>query len=134
VHNKKIIMEAKKGKTYLIKYTLEEYDPDNLPTIAVAGIDIRGYDDYVFRDKDGIVYRPSEWEAVEEVILISTEEIQSNSSRMKWAQGLITQLPTDHDGRNSWLLNYGTRTEDELAREEREIRFIAITQKAETRG
>ena len=27
---------------------------------------------------------------------------------ISWAEGLIRQLPTDHDGRNSWLLNYGS--------------------------
>jgi hypothetical protein len=27
---------------------------------------------------------------------------------MRWAEGLIRQLPADHEGRNSWLLNYGS--------------------------
>ena len=27
---------------------------------------------------------------------------------VRWAEGLIRQLPVDHDGRNSWLLNYGS--------------------------
>lgn len=27
---------------------------------------------------------------------------------VRWAEDLIRQLPADHDGRNSWLLNYGT--------------------------
>jgi hypothetical protein len=27
---------------------------------------------------------------------------------MKWAEGLIRQLPENHDGRNSWLLNHGS--------------------------
>lgn len=31
--------------------------------------------------------------------------------RTKWAEGLIRQLPEDHDGRNSWLLNHGTSAE-----------------------
>lgn len=27
--------------------------------------------------------------------------------RRRWAEGLILQLPVNHDGRNSWLLNHG---------------------------
>lgn len=26
---------------------------------------------------------------------------------LEWAEELIKQLPDDHDGRNSWLLNHG---------------------------
>lgn len=40
-------------------------------------------------------------------IELSPEEIQSGLDRVRWAEGLILQLPEDHDGRNSWLLNYG---------------------------
>jgi hypothetical protein len=38
---------------------------------------------------------------------MSPAEIQSHSDRVNWAEGLILQLPADHEGRNSWLLNYG---------------------------
>lgn len=41
-------------------------------------------------------------------IRLTTPEVQSGSSRVKWAEGLIKQLPENHDGRNSWLLNYGS--------------------------
>ena len=41
-------------------------------------------------------------------IKLSKAELQSGSSRVDWAEGLIIQLPKNHDGRNSWLLNYGT--------------------------
>lgn len=41
-------------------------------------------------------------------IILDAAEIQSGLSRVKRAEGLIEQLPPDHDGRNSWLLNYGT--------------------------
>jgi len=34
-------------------------------------------------------------------------EIESGLSRVKWAELLIKQLPEEHEGRNSWLLNYG---------------------------
>jgi hypothetical protein len=41
-------------------------------------------------------------------LIAQTEaEKQSNSSRQRWAEGLILQLPNTHNGRNSWLLNYG---------------------------
>ena len=36
-------------------------------------------------------------------------EIESGLSRVKWAELLIKQLPKEHEGRNSWLLNYGDK-------------------------
>lgn len=41
------------------------------------------------------------------VVLLSAAEVQSGSDRQSWAEGLILQLPDTHDGRNSWLINYG---------------------------
>lgn len=41
-------------------------------------------------------------------IELTPAEIQSGYDRVKWADGLIRQLPETHEGRNSWLLNYGT--------------------------
>ena len=41
-------------------------------------------------------------------IEFTPHEIQSGSTRVDWAEGLIRQLPETHDGRNSWLLNYGS--------------------------
>ena len=40
-------------------------------------------------------------------IALTPAEVQSGHDRVRWAEGLIRQLPADHDGRNSWLLNYG---------------------------
>lgn len=40
-------------------------------------------------------------------ISLNAAEIQSKHNRVRWAEGLIMQLPKDHDGRNSWLINYG---------------------------
>jgi hypothetical protein len=40
-------------------------------------------------------------------IALDKAEIQSGMDRVKWAEGLIQQLPLNHDGRNSWLMNYG---------------------------
>lgn len=39
-------------------------------------------------------------------IALTPAEIQSGMDRVRWAENLIRQLPEDHDGRNSWLLNY----------------------------
>lgn len=41
-------------------------------------------------------------------IQLTPAEVQSGLDRVRWAEGLIKQLPEDHDGRNSWLLNYGS--------------------------
>lgn len=43
---------------------------------------------------------------MKKVIELTPAEIQSGVTRVKWAEGLIRQLPEDHDGRNNWLLNY----------------------------
>lgn len=43
---------------------------------------------------------------MKKVIELTPIEIQSGLTRVKWAEALIRQLPEDHDGRNSWLLNY----------------------------
>lgn len=39
-------------------------------------------------------------------IALTPAELQSGYDRVKWAEGLIRQLPLDHEGRNSWLMNY----------------------------
>ena len=51
-------------------------------------------------------------EAKNEVIYLTKAEIQSGLSRVKWAELLIKQLPEEHEGRNSWLLNYGEKKND----------------------
>lgn len=53
------------------------------------------------------------------IIQLSPAEIQSRHNRVAWAEGLILQLPEMHDGRNSWLLNYGVGPEAELLRKNR---------------
>jgi hypothetical protein len=64
-------------------------------------------------------------------IKLTTAEVQSRSDRVAWAEGLILQLPADHDGRNSWLLNFGRKTEAVDRRERRGVRWIEETQSAE---
>jgi hypothetical protein len=43
------------------------------------------------------------------VIELTLAEIQSGHTRIGWAEDLIRQLPETHEGRNSWLLNYGKK-------------------------
>lgn len=42
-------------------------------------------------------------------IELNKAEKSSGVTRVQWAERLIHQLPADHDGRNSWLLNYGSK-------------------------
>lgn len=50
-------------------------------------------------------------------------EIQSGMGHQKWAENLILQLPVNHDGRNSWLLNYGRGAFAQTLRKDRELLF-----------
>lgn len=45
-------------------------------------------------------------------IPLTKAEIQSGHNRVQWAENLIRQLPTGHNGRDSWLLNFGTKEGD----------------------
>lgn len=67
-------------------------------------------------------------------IYFNTTEIQSNYDRVKFAEGLIQQLPKDHDGRNTWLMNYGRGDEAKAIREKNNIAWEPVTQSAVTRG
>jgi hypothetical protein len=64
-------------------------------------------------------------------ITLTVSEIQSGIDRVKWAQGLIEQLPENHDGRNSWLLNYGIGEHYDQARNLRNIKWSAEHQAAD---
>lgn len=55
-------------------------------------------------------------DAMNQTIQLTPAEIQSGHDRVQWAEGLILQLPAHHDGRNSWLLNYGTGDESNAIR------------------
>ena len=52
-------------------------------------------------------------------------EWQSGFDRQMFAEGLILQLPADHDGRNTWLLNYGEKDEAAAARTRRGGRVVS---------
>lgn len=43
------------------------------------------------------------------VIQLTKAEVDSGYNRQEWADDLIRQLPETHEGRNSWLMNYGRR-------------------------
>lgn len=44
-------------------------------------------------------------------IELTPAEIQSNHNRVQWAESLLLQMFEKHEGRNSWLMNYGVSTE-----------------------
>jgi len=67
------------------------------------------------------------------IIQFNRAEIQSGSHRVKHAEGLILQLPENHDGRNTWLLNFGTGQESVKLREKHSLVFDKRTRSAETR-
>lgn len=71
--------------------------------------------------------------ASRQAIMLSSAEIQSGSSRVKWAQGLVEQLPKPHDGRDSWLLNYGVGEEYDRWRSEQGVAWDETEQCARTR-
>jgi hypothetical protein len=52
--------------------------------------------------------------------------------RVRWAEGLILQLPATHDGRNSWLLNYGEGAEAQALRAERGLGWDTETRSCQT--
>ena len=54
---------------------------------------------------------------------LTAHEKQSKKTRVDWAEGLISQLPSNHDGRNSWLLNYGVKEEACLMRSIKGLTF-----------
>lgn len=51
-----------------------------------------------------------------DAIPLTAEEIASGYDRVKWAEGLILLLSPEHEGRNSWLINYGVSEEAERLR------------------
>lgn len=66
-----------------------------------------------------------------EIIMLNRAEIQSGVSRVKFAEGLIKQLDSHHDGRNTWLLNYGIGEEAVMKRKKRGLEFVQDIQSCE---
>lgn len=67
---------------------------------------------------------------VGELARLTPAEIQSGHNRLQWAQGLIEQLPANHDGRNSWLLNHGDGETYDTKRAERGLHMDPETKSA----
>lgn len=57
-------------------------------------------------------------------------EVQSGHDRQIWAELLISQLPSDHEGRNSWLLNFGLKQEAIDIRVKNNVKFNEDTNAA----
>lgn len=64
-------------------------------------------------------------------IYLNAAEMQSGLDRVRYAENLILQLPCDHDGRNTWLMNYGVGVEAEALRINRGLSFDKVTSSAE---
>lgn len=64
------------------------------------------------------------------VIKLNAAEVQSGFDRVGWAEGLILQLSDHHDGRNSWLLNYGRGIVAAELRRRHSVAFDETTQSA----
>lgn len=62
--------------------------------------------------------------------VFSKAEMLCGLNRVKWAEGLISQLSPKHEGRNSWLLNFGIGEESVDLRKSRDIKFDDNTQSA----
>jgi len=65
-------------------------------------------------------------------IVFNGHEIQSNNNRVKHAEGLILQLKNGHDGRNTWLLNYGVSSTAKSMRDLKKLNWDETTQSCET--
>ena len=50
----------------------------------------------------------SRWHRGPVSVPITEAEAKSGFDRLRWAELLILELPATHEGRNSWLLNFGT--------------------------
>lgn len=68
------------------------------------------------------------------IVQFNAFETQSGLNRIKNAEGLILQLPQNHDGRNTWLLNYGVGKEAEALREKHSFQWDVRTTSAESRN
>lgn len=68
---------------------------------------------------------------VRKIVKFNEAELQSNLNRIKNAEALISQLPITHEGRNTWLLNYGVSEEANNRRKLKGINWDNKTQSAE---
>ncbi|MAX82384.1 MAG: hypothetical protein CL843_19670 [Crocinitomicaceae bacterium] len=64
-------------------------------------------------------------------IKLDAAELQSGMDRIVYAEGLILQLPKTHEGRNTWLLNYGKGEEAQSLRKKHNVKFMNETRSSE---
>ena len=93
--------------------THKHWDPEAADTIAAlctaleaAQAEVEAFDKAENSYMRKAIELEAQMGAAPPSIKLNKAEIQSGVSRVRWAEGLIRQLPEDHDGRNSWLLNY----------------------------
>lgn len=65
-------------------------------------------------------------------IRLNVAEIQSRFDRVQFAERLIQQLPASHEGRNTWLMNYGICQNAHQLRQMMGIEWDEATQSAKT--
>ena len=65
-------------------------------------------------------------------IKLTKAEIQSGLNRQQHAELLILQMPKSHEGRNTWLLNYGIKEQAQLLRIKNNVKFDEKHQAAQT--
>jgi hypothetical protein len=53
----------------------------------------------------------SRWHRGPASIHLTEAEAKSGFDRVRWAEMLILELPKTHEGRNAWLLNFGSGDE-----------------------
>lgn len=54
-----------------------------------------------------LITDPAPEPSEKDVIRLTKSEIQNGLDRVRWAELLIKQLPETHEGRNTWLKNFG---------------------------
>jgi len=69
---------------------------------------------------------------MKETIRLSKAEIQSGLSRGRFAEKLILELPNNHEGRNTWLLNFGVGEFAQSLRNDKGLEFTQETQSCES--
>lgn len=67
-------------------------------------------------------------------IKLNQVEINSHHTRIDHAEVLILQLSENHDGRNTWLLNYGKSEQAVELRKVRSLKWNETTESCETTG
>ena len=79
-----------------------------------------------------ITFKVTTMERQQTVIRLSKAELQSGYDRVRAAEDLIEQLPLQHEGASTWLLNYGTGVNAQKLRAQKGIEFVQYTSCAET--